>query len=545
MRDLRSIFVGLVGLFLCVAPSYSQAVNATLLGTVLDSSGAVVANAKVAITEETTAVTRTGQTNDSGNFTFPDLPPGRYTVAVELSGFKKEVRKGIDVVVNSTSRVDLQLQPGQLSETIEVTAAAPLLQTDRADVGRSIDSTVVANLPLSMNRNFQTLLNLVPGTAPATEQHSQFFNAGSSLQTEVNGQPRQTNNYQIEGIDDNERTGLLQILIPPNESIQTVDVATNNFEAELGRAAGGVTNVILKSGTNSFHGAGYEFFQNSDLDARTFFNASTGHVAYNYFGGNVGGPIKKNKLFFFADYLRIEDHEANTNLVTIPSMASRSGDESAAPSVIYNPFSGAQNGTDTGRAPFPGNQIPSSLINPVSAKILALVPAPNQTFNQAAPSNNYFAVLPFRKTSDSVDVKIDYTITDKDRLSGRFSFQRPVVFQAPLFGNAGGDGPGGAFMGTGTQKTYSTGINYNRTIGPTLLTEVRIGVAHYHNDAFPSDYGTNDATNLGIPGVNLASDPFTSGIVGINLNGPYLQSAGRIFGQPAVGPRRSQHRPGQ
>ena len=279
--------------------------------------------------------------------------------------------------------------------------------------------------------------------------------------------------------------------------------------------------MILKSGTNSFHGAGYEFFQNSDLDARTFFNASTGHVAYNYFGGNFGGPIKKNKLFFFADYLRIEDHEANTNLVTIPSMASRSGDESAAPSVIYNPFSGAQNGTDTGRAPFPGNQIPSSLINPVSAKILALVPAPNQTFNQAAPSNNYFAVLPFRKTSDSVDVKIDYTITDKDRLSGRFSFQRPVVFQAPLFGNAGGNGPGGAFMGTGTQKTYSTGINYNRTIGPTLLTEIRIGVAHYHNDAFPSDYGTNDATNLGIPGVNLASDPFTSGIVGINLNGPY------------------------
>src|SRR5262249_19095777 len=160
--------------------------------------------------------------------------------------------------------------------------------------------------------------------------------------------------------------------------------------------------------SNQIHGAGYEFLQNSDLDARTFFNASTGHVAYNYFGGNVGGPIKKNKLFFFADYLRVEDHEANTSLVTIPSVASRTGDESASPAPIYNPFSGAQNGTDAGRAPFPGNMIPQNLINPVAAKILALLPSPNQSFNAANPVNNYFAALPFTKNSDSVDAKVDY-----------------------------------------------------------------------------------------------------------------------------------------
>ena len=237
--------------------------------------------------------------------------------------------------------------------------------------------------------------------------------------------------------------------------------------------------------------------------------------------GMPADPIRKNKLFFFSDYLRIEDHEASTSLVTIPSMAARAGDLSAAPTVIYDPATGLQNGTDAGRTPFPGNQIPGNRINAISSKIAALVPAPNQTYNPASPSNNYFAALPFRKTQDSVDVKIDYNLSDKDRLSGRFSFQKPVLFQAPLFGNAGGPGPGGAFMGTGVQKTYSTGINYNRVIGPTLLTEVRIGVAHYHNDAQPSDFGTNDATNLGIPGVNLASDPFTSGIVGINLNGPF------------------------
>jgi hypothetical protein len=521
MSRLR--WIPLLTLMVCLSTgiAYSQAVSGTLLGSITDASGGTVNNAKVTITEETTGVSHTIQSNDSGNFTFPDLAPGHYAVTVEIAGFKKEVRKGIEVRENETSRANLQLSPGSITESIEVTGAAPALQTDRADVSRSIDSVAVANLPLSMNRNYQSLLNLVPGTSPAQEQHSQFFNASSSLQTEVNGQPRQTNNYQIEGIDDNERTGLLQVLIPPNESIQTVDVSTNNFEAELGRAAGGVTNVVLKSGSNEIHGAAYEFLQNSKLDARTFFNASLGHVAYNYFGGNIGGPIKKNKLFFFADYLRIDDYEGQTSLVTIPSLASRTGDESAAPTTIYDPATGLQNGTDAGRTPFPGNQIPSARINPISTKILALVPGPNQTFNAAAPSNNYFAALPFHKTQDSVDAKIDYNISDKDRLSGRFSFQRPVVFQAPLFGSAGGDGPGGAFMGTGIQKTYSTGINYDRVISPTLLTEVRVGVAHYNNKAYPSDFGTNDATALGIPGVNLASDPYTSGIVGINLNGPF------------------------
>jgi hypothetical protein len=503
--------------------AYSQAVNGTLLGSVTDASGGTVHNGKVTLTEETTGVSHTAQTNESGNFTFPDLAPGRYTVTVEMAGFKKEVRRGVEVVVDLTSRINLQLQPGNVTESIEVVDTAPTLETDRADVGRSIDTVSVANLPMGTNRNFQSLLNLVPGTTPAQFQHSQFFNAGSSLQTEVNGQGRQGNSYQIEGIDDNERTGLLQILIPPAEAIATVDVSTNNFQAELGRAAGGVTNVFLKSGSNSFHGAAYEFLQNSKLDARSFFNASVGHVAYNYFGGNFGGPIKKNKLFFFADYLRIEDHEANTNLVTIPSSLSRTGNLSEASSTpIYDPASGTNPVVnDAGRTPFPGNIIPAARVNPVATAILGLVPAPNQTFNVAAPANNYYALLPFSKTEDSVDVKIDYSITDKDRLTGRFSFQKPVVFQAPLFGMAGGDGPSTAFMGTGTQKTYSTGVNYNRAITPTLLTEVRFGVAHYHNSAFPSDYGTNASTAIGIPGVNLASDPFTSGMVGINLNGPF------------------------
>ncbi len=495
----------------------AQAVNATLLGTVTDASGAVVIDARVTATEVETNINRSSQTNNSGNYTFPDLPPGRYSVVVESPGFKRDVRENITVIVNTSTRVDVSLQPGDISQSVEVTAAPPALQTDRADTGRKIEAQEAAVLPLGTNRNFQGLLNLVPGTTRATFQHSQFFNAGSSLQTEVNGQMRMGNNYQIEGIDDNERTGLLQILIPPIEAVQTVDVSTSNFEAELGRATGAVTNVILKSGTNNLHGEVYEFFKNSDLNARNFFDPSVGHQSYNYFGGAVGGPIRKNRIFFFADYLKVFDHQANTNLLNIPVTAFRNGDLSSSSTTIYNPFTGNANGT--GRQQFGGNRIPASLINPISAKILSLVPQPNLP----GFTNNYFATLPYHKDQDYTDGKVDANLTDNDRLTARFSFQRPVIFQSPVFGNAGGPAQS-AFEATGIQRTYSGGVNYDHIFSPTLITEFRFGAAHYHNEAYPSDYGSQDATALGVPGVNVS--PLTSGIVGVDVNG---------FSSPLIG----------
>ena len=520
MPRFRTLFVLFLLAMLCASLAYSQAVNATLLGAVTDASGAVVPNAKVAITEVNTGVGRSAQTNESGNYTFPDLPPGQYLVTVEAAGFKKETRRDIALAVNSTQRVDIQLQPGEVTETIEITGAAPALQTDRADTGRNIDTMVVSELPvLVSNRNYQALLALVPGTSPPTEEHSQFFNASDSLQTQVNGAPRVSNNYQIEGIDDNERTGLLQVLIPPLEAIQTVDISTSNHSVDLGRGAGAVTNVILKSGSNQFHGSLYEFVQNGDFDARNFFQPSVAAVHYNYFGGTIGGPIRKNKLFFFADFLRTSDHEANANTETIPSPLSRTGNLSEAlagssPALVYDPATGITT-TGVGRTPFPNNVIPTSRLNPIALKILALVPNPNiLTYSTAAPNNNYFALLPFTKDSTLTDGKVDYTIGDKDHLSGRFSFQRPVVYQAPIFGTAGGDA-NGAFEGTGIQKTYSSGINWTHVFTPNLLNEFRVGVAHYHNTAQESDYGSNDSTNLGIPGINISQ--FDSGLVGIQI----------------------------
>src|SRR5690349_12654842 len=289
------IFVGI---------SYGQAVTGSLLGTITDSSGAAVPNAKVTITDANTGVSRTTTTNESGNYNFADLPPGIYTVAAEVTGFKRATRPGVDVVVNTSVRVDLSLQPGQISETVEVRAETPSLQTERADTGRKIETKVLEDLPLGGSHNFQSLTILVPGAALPDNQHSAFFNPQVSLATRFNGQSRLGDNLQLEGVDDNERTGLLQVLIPPQEAIETVDVSTSNFEAELGRATGAVTNVVLKSGTNQYRGEVYEFNRVSALAARNFYDAARSHFTYNYFGGLFGGPIRKNRTFFFGDYLR-------------------------------------------------------------------------------------------------------------------------------------------------------------------------------------------------------------------------------------------------
>ena len=504
----------------------AQAVSATLLGNVSDKSGASVANARITILQLATGTTRQVTTNESGNYTFPDLTPGAYSISVEASGFKKETRPSVDVIVNTTTRVDLDLEPGSATETVTVTDVPPMLQTDRADVTTKFEAQHVEDMPLSVNRNFQGLLNLVPGTTPATFQHSQFFNAQSSLQTEVNGIPRMGNSYQIEGIDDDERTGLLQIMIPPADAIQTVDISTNNFEAELGRAIGAVTNVTLKSGTNGFHGSASEYLQNSAFDARSYFASSVGHLAYNYFGGNVSGPILKNKLFFYGDYYHTSDHEANANTLTIPFQQyytpNASGNIDLSPLLksngqgqIYDPNTTqiSANGTVT-RTPFPNNQIPANRVNPVSAALMGLLPAPNTNLNSiASPANNYFAVLPFQKSANTYDAKIDWQITEKDHLSGRYSYQQVSIFQAPVFGPAAGGPAQGAFQGTGKQSAFSTGGNYDRAFSSTLLTEARFGVAHYHSTAQPSGYGNDYATQIGIPGVNI--NQFTSGQVGI------------------------------
>ena len=224
MRNIRLILVVAALALLVAGPAFSQAVNATLVGTITDQTGGVMANTKVTITETNTGASRNANTNDSGNYAFPNLPPGTYSVTAEQTGFKKATRANVDVLVDTTTRVDLVLTPGQVTETVEVVAEAAILQTDRADMGRKIEAAQLANLPLGYNRNFQSMLNTVPGTSRAFQPHSEFFNSQGSLTTQVNGVSRLGNNVQFEGVDNNHRTGLLTVLVPPIEALQTVDV---------------------------------------------------------------------------------------------------------------------------------------------------------------------------------------------------------------------------------------------------------------------------------------------------------------------------------
>ena len=526
-----------------------QAVNGTLLGTVTDPTGATIAGARVSAVSTGTGAVHEAVTNESGNYSFPDLQPDTYSVSAEASGFKKVTRQNIDLLSNTSLRVDLGMVTGNVSETVVVTTAPPQLQTDRADISTKIETEAVVDMPLGTNRNFQSLLNLVPGAAPAVYQHSQFFNAASSLQTEANGLPREGNLYQIEGIDDDERTGLLQIIIPPAEAIESVDISTNNFEAELGRATGAVTNVILKSGTNNFHGSAFEFLQNNDLNARSYFGGPLGHLSYNYFGGSAGGPIMKDRLFIFGDYLRTSDHEAIGSTFTIPDSRyftptstplpgcsdpmgciDLSAAKNGTKGQVFDPTSGdgrtvAQGGTP--RTAFPNNQIPFSMVNPVSLAILQQLNVAAAKYGTLStkplnnPANNYTTNLPFTKTTDSFDIKSDFALNEKNHVSGRYSFQRVITFQQAAFGNFLGGPAGGGFEGTGNQKSYSTGVNYNHVFSPTFLTEARVGLAHLGNSAKTNDFGSNDATTLGITGVNIDGQPFTSGQAAITINGGF------------------------
>jgi hypothetical protein len=555
----RRLLKAVCGSLLLLALAYTQAlwgqaVSATLVGTVTDNTGAIVPKATVTILENATSITHVAVTNESGNYTFPDLTPGSYNVTISSKGFKKETRPAVDVAVNTTTRVDFTLQPGSVTETVTVTGAPPIMETDRADVSTNIEARTLDSMPVMVNQNFQSLLTLAPGVGPPVFQHSQFFNAASSIQTEVNGQPRVGNSYQIEGVDDDERTGLLQIMIPPEQAIDTVDLATSNYEPELGRAVGTVANVILKSGTNQFHGQVAEYVQNNDMDARTYFNTSTGHIAYNYFGGAVGGPIKKDKLFFFGDFWRSPDHEADNYVITIPSptwytcqnssyaplvgsgqFIDLSGALNGSKGQVYDPGTG--NASGQGRTPYPDNQIPCTATaaaaegivagapivttaDPVAIKLMKLLKAPNNgnssTWATYSVVNDYASPnLPFQKTTNRYDAKIDYQVTPKDHLSYRYEKEDVTTYQAPMWGPTGGGPANGAFEGTGTQHVYSTGLNYDRAFSSTLLTEARFGVAHYGNSAIPSDYGSNDATNIGIPGVNISQ--FTSGQVAISM----------------------------
>ncbi|MFN0121074.1 MAG: carboxypeptidase regulatory-like domain-containing protein, partial [Blastocatellia bacterium] len=513
-----SLTLGL--LCLCVMLTPAQAVKGSLLGTITDSNGAGVAGATVTLTETRTNLSATSNTNADGNYVFSNIRDGLYRVESALKGFKKVVRDGVTVDVNSTVRVDLVMQIGDVTETVTIEAgtAGPLLQTDRADTGRLIETKQIAELPLGFNRNFQGLLVTVPGATRPSRPHSEFFNPQDSLESKVNGQSRLSNNFMIEGVDNNHKTGLLTVLIPAADAIEAVSVTTSNFDAELGRAGGAVSSVTLKSGTNNIHGSVWFFGNNENTRAREYFTAAKAPTRYRQLGFAVGGPIIKNKLFYFGDYQYTNDKLGKVNRAVIPIQEWRTGNFSnfrdTAGNVIpiYDPNTGNADGT--GRTQFPGNIVPDSRISPITKKLLAFLPAPNIAATLGTPN---FVVNTVRaRTTHQFDTKINYNPTDKNAFGVRFSYQQPKIFDPGAYGVYGGPA-GDGFAGTGTQDVISSAVNYTRTFSPTLILEARFGISWYHNVAITQAAGLKTSDEVGIRGVNVNES--AAGLTRIQING--------------------------
>ncbi|MDX1982181.1 MAG: TonB-dependent receptor [Bryobacteraceae bacterium] len=494
----------------------AQVLKGQILGAVTDQTGAVVPGVAVKITDTRTNFQRTGETNEAGNFFFVNLDPGQYTVEAEKAGFNKAVRSGVELLPNTTARVNFELTPGAVTQTVDVSAtAAPLLQTDRADTGGKIEQKQLQEMPLLYNRNYQGLLLLVPGVGRPFRPHSEFYNSHDSLSVRVNGQGRQFNNFQIEGIENKIDNGNLTALVPPAEAIQTVDVSTSNFDPEFGNAGGAVTNVTLRSGSNGFHGSLFHFHRNENIQARNTFAITKAPTVYNQFGGTLGGRIIRDKLFFFADYQGSRDHLGQVNRGTLPSTTFRTGDLGGGGVAIYDPLTG--DATGRGRTAFAGGVLPQSRISPIARRILGFLPNPNLPANEG--QINYSQNSVRIKTLDQTDSKVDWVIGDNDRLAVRYSLQKAVVDDPGLFGEGGiyGGFRNGGFAGSGPARTQSAGLTYSKVLNPTFVWESRLGVVRNRNDAINSDQGRKTSEEIGIRGVNL--DEWTSGLTEIRVNG--------------------------
>jgi hypothetical protein len=511
-KQALAVVLSVAAIALCGArPVHAQAVTGTLLGNVSDSAGLAIPGATVTITETNTNISMSTVTNENGLFVFSSVKDGVYRVEAELTGFKKAIRDKVEVQVNTTMRADLKLEVGALAETVTVVGQSPLLQTDRTDTGRLIESKLLQEVPLAWNRNFQGALVTVPGATRPHRVHSEFFNSQDSLSTEVNGQSRLANNVLIEGIDNNHKTGLLTVLIPSADAIETVSVTTSNYDAEFGRAGGAVTAVTLKSGTNQFKGSAFVGGNTDSTVSVNYFSRTKAPTKIVSSAFTLGGPIRRNKLFFFGDYQYALNNAGRVQRSVIPPMEWRNGDFSGAATTIYNPSTGNADGT--GRQPFPGNRIPANMISPIAAKLLSIVPAPTVAgagFGQI----NFEFPYQRKKTTPAFDTKINHQVTDRDALSGRFSYQRPKIADPGIFGIYGGGGRD--FAGTGTNVTVSTGATWTRTWTNTLVQEIRGGVTYYHNEALSEGQGLKTAEEFGIRGANVSD--FSSGITSIQLN---------------------------
>ncbi|MBA4124409.1 MAG: TonB-dependent receptor [Acidobacteria bacterium] len=495
----------------------AQTVTGSLVGHVEDSAGAVVPGARVVVTEVSRGTTREITTNGEGNYSIGSVEPGIYRVEIEQANFKKFIRENVEVAINTTVRVDTTLEAGAISEIVQVEEEQVQLKTDRADVSTQITSEQVEELPLSVDRNYQSVLDISPGVTEAASVGSAFGNPNGSTTNRINGQNERYNNFQLDGTINNQTNVISQTaIVPPPEAIQVVDVSTNAYDAEQGRAAGGVINVQIKSGTNRFRGSLFAYNTNSAFKAKNAISTrAQPNTNLNQFGFTFGGPIIKDKTFFFGDYQGVRNRVGQNVLLSVPIAAYRNGDFSSSSALIYDPGVNGQ-ATPSSRPQFAGNIIPQNRINPAARAILARLPLPNLP----GLINNYEASGSLIQDRNSFDIKVNHNFSEATTAFVRYSFFKSFTSDLPLFGALGGppSTPGSTTASTGPGKNQSVSANVTHVFSPKLITEFRFGYVRVHiSGDVPSE--ENLATTFGIPGINLGDFFSSNGIPRITGTG--------------------------
>ena len=519
---------GLLLCFMLTGAALAQVLYGTLTGNVTDPSGAVVPGAKVSAVNVNTGVTTEAAVNDDGVYRFQALQAGTYKVSISAANFATQVSEKVSVPVNQVVRVDGQLKLAQQSQTLTVTAEAPLLQTDKADVHTDLTTTQIENLPTSgsQGRNFQSLYRIIPGTSSTAETNSLAGNPQRAINTNVNGQSNQQNNTRLDGAQDWYAWLPANVAyIPPSDAIETVNVTTNNFDAEQGTAGGAAVNVQIKSGTNNFHGSAHEFYTSQLFQARTYFNADPNFSGVNknkniqhQFGGQLGGPIIKNKLFFFADYERTTQRQLAQANVTLPTINMANGDftgltdtgtSTGQPVVILDPLTGDATGAGKTQISCNGvlNVICPDRIDPAAAKMVQLL---EPSLAQATPGA-VFGNFTGRSTAffnrNTADFKVNYVPNQKSTVFGRYSFSKTLVFDPPLLGEAVGNAINGGQLGNAPGLIQSVGLGTTYAFTPTLLLDANFGFTRQRLSSLFDLTSAKGLNDLGIPGTNNAGVP--------------------------------------
>jgi carboxypeptidase family protein/TonB-dependent receptor-like protein len=500
-----------VALALIAPLASAQILYGTVVGVVKDSSGAAVPGATVTIVNKETNLTKETTTDAEGAFNINNVLPGPYDVKATLQGFRESVRRDVPVTVGQISRVTVTLEVGSVSETITVVSDTQLLKTDKADVSTELKSKEITAMPLNRFRNYQALMNLVPGTTPMAFGNAETDTPARSLATNVNGQANTNNSTRTDGATNmNIWLPNHNMYISPAETIDTVNISTSSFDAEQGMAGGAAVTVITKSGTNKFKGSAFEFYNSDKLNAtpRFFGNGNTPPklpVKANTYGGTLGGPVARNKVFFFGSFEGYKRKQSLFTFFSVPDARLRAGDFSQALNTngslqqIYDPTTGAANGGD--RAQFANNQIPTGRIDPIALKIQQLFPLPNTPgIGAGGLTNNYQRQENRTVDRKNYDAKLNWNRTAAHQIWGKVSYMNAAVDDLTNYlgpdPNASGDG--------GFTKVYQFTGGQTWTLQPTLLMDMTFGFSRQKQDVLGPDFkaGNYGLDVLHIPGTN-------------------------------------------